>query len=43
MATQKEKIMKATQMAMRIKSMASRLRYDASRMPMIWREWQMNF
>ena len=29
MATQKEKLVKATQMAMRIKSMASRLRYDA--------------
>ena len=29
MATQKEKIVKATQMAMRIKSMASRLRHDA--------------
>ena len=27
--TQKEKLVKATQMAMRIKSMASRLRYDA--------------
>ena len=29
MATQKEKLVKATQIAMRIKSMASRLRYDA--------------
>lgn len=29
MATQKEKLVKATQMAMRIKSMASRLRHDA--------------
>lgn len=29
MATQKEKLIKATQMAMRIKSMASRLRHDA--------------
>lgn len=29
MATQKEKLTKATQMAMRIKSMASRLRHDA--------------
>ena len=29
MATQKEKLVKATQMALRIKSMASRLRYDA--------------
>ena len=28
-ATQKEKLVKATQMAMRIKSMASRLRHDA--------------
>lgn len=27
--TQKEKLVKATQMAMRIKSMASRLRHDA--------------
>ena len=27
--TQKEKIIKATQMAMRVKSVASRLRYDA--------------
>ena len=29
MATQKEKLVKATQMAMRIKSIASRLRHDA--------------
>lgn len=29
MTTQKEKLIKATQMAMRIKSMASRLRHDA--------------
>ena len=29
MATQKEKLVKATQMAMRIKSMASLLRHDA--------------
>lgn len=29
MATQKEKLIKATQMAIRIKSIASRLRYDA--------------
>mgnify|MGYP001775877972 CR=1 FL=1 len=29
MATQKEKLIKATQMAMRIKSVASRLRHDA--------------
>lgn len=29
MAPQKEKLVKATQMAMRIKSMASRLRHDA--------------
>lgn len=29
MATQKEKLIKATQMAMRIRNMASRLRHDA--------------